>query len=113
MLLASTATHAHTASEQGLSLSPMPSSDCIAQCSCPVQVAMLSQSGDEVHSFSHTDMSPWSPDGALLLSQRVPHHFMQQQDDWHMPPAQIGFINVTAGELTAAASRSLADLSRP
>ena len=60
---------------------------------------MLSQSPDEVHSFSHTDLSPWSPDGSLLLSQRVPHHFMQQQDGWHMPPAQVGFINVTAGEL--------------
>ena len=69
---------------------------------------MLSQSSDEVHSFSHTDISPWSSDGSLLLSQRVPHHFMQQQDGWHMPPVQIGFINVTAGELAAAAACSLA-----
>ena len=82
----------------------MPNASGVAYCFCSVQVAMLSQSSDEVHSFSHTDLSPWSPDGSLLLSQRVPHHFMQQQDDWHMPPAQIGFINVTAGELVVAAA---------
>ena len=91
----------------------MPTSNGIAHCLCPVQVAMLSQSSDEVHSFSHTDLSPWSPDGSLLLSHRVPHHFMQQQDGWHMPPAQIGFINVSAGGLAAAASCSLANMSRP
>ena len=70
---------------------------------------MVTDSRSMHHYWSHSDVSPWSADGRLMLSQRVDVAGLQDllQGARHGLPQDIGFINFTLGDLLPTAKSML------
>ena len=66
---------------------------------CYVQVAMVTDSRTLHHYWSHTDVSPWSADGSLMLSQRADVSGMRDllEGTRTRLHQDIGFTNFTTG----------------
>ncbi len=80
---------------------------------CYVQVAMVTDSRTLHHYWSHTDVSPWSADGSLMLSQRADVSGVQDllEGTRTRLHQDIGFTNFTAGSaLTSVAVSTCFDL---
>ncbi|KAL0018949.1 hypothetical protein WJX77_003320 [Trebouxia sp. C0004] len=65
----------------------------------PLQVAMVTDSRTLHHYWSHTDVSPWSADGSLMLSQRADVSGVQDllEGTRTRLHQDIGFTNFTTG----------------
>ena len=64
---------------------------------------MVTDSRTLHHYWSHTDHSPWSADGSLMLSQRADVGGVQEvlQGSCTSLPQDLGYVNITAGVLTS------------
>lgn len=60
---------------------------------------MMTPSQELFHHWGHSDISPWSADGTLMLSQRVDVTNMQDfmKGNTAVMPPQLGFVNFSAG----------------
>ena len=67
---------------------------------CQTQVAMVTDSRSMHHYWGHSDVSPWSADGSLMLSQRADVTGVQDLLEGARTslPQDIGFINFTSGQ---------------
>ena len=75
---------------------------------------MVTDSRTLHHYWSHTDVSPWSADGSLMLSQRADVSGMQDllEGTRTRLHQDIGFTNFTTGSpLTAVAVRAALHMS--
>ena len=74
---------------------------------------MVTDSRTLHHYWSHSDVTPWSADGRLLLSQRADVAEMQAQLDGSQArlTQQIGFTNFTEGALLLCLRAALAQVS--
>ena len=66
-----------------------------------MQIAMVTDSRTLHHYWSHSDVSPWSADGRLMLSQRADVAGVQDMLEGSRSrlTQQIGYTNFTAGSL--------------
>ena len=64
-----------------------------------MQVGMVTDSRTLHHYWSHTDVTPWSADGRLMLSQRADVGGVQDMLEGSRPHLvqEIGYTNFTAG----------------
>lgn len=64
-----------------------------------MQIAMVTDSRTLHHYWSHSDVSPWSADGRLLLSQRADVQGVQEmlQGSRSRLVQEIGYTDFTAG----------------
>ena len=62
----------------------------------------MTPSEDQFHHWGHSDISPWSADGSLMLSQRVDvsdmQDFLNPKLNMTAVQQQLGFINFSAGK---------------
>ena len=65
-----------------------------------MQVGMVTDSRSMHHYWSHSDVSPWSADGRLMLSQRTDVAGLQDllQGARHSLSQDIGYINLSSGK---------------
>lgn len=62
---------------------------------------MVTPSEESFHHWGHSDVTPWSADGSLMLSQRVDVSDMQDFLKSNAPTAyqqQLGFVNFSDGD---------------
>lgn len=64
-----------------------------------MQIAMVTDSRTLHHYWSHTDVTPWSADGTLMLSQRADVAGVQSMLEGAQPSLQLqlGYTNFTEG----------------
>lgn len=77
-------------------------------CGVCMQVAMVTDSRTLHHYWSHSDVTPWSADGRLMLSQRADVGGVQDMLEGFRPHLvqEIGYTNITAGSLLLSCAKA-------